>query len=60
MARKVVVRWWDGYIEEFDCKRVRFGCDLLWLELATGSNRHIPLRMVRWWSLEPYSSEQRP
>lgn len=51
----VVVRWWDGYLEHFDCTEVRFGCDLLWLRLADGHNRHIPLRQVRWFETTPES-----
>ena len=54
---KVTVRWWDGYLEEFECSEVRFGSDLLFLRLESGSNRHIPLRQVRWFSLEKESHE---
>lgn len=54
---KVTVRWWDGYLEEFKCSEVRFGSDLLFLRLESGSNRHIPLRQVRWFSLEKESHE---
>lgn len=56
--RKVVVRWFDGYLEEFICNEVRFGCDLLWMRLVSGQNRHIPLRMVRWYSISPESHEE--
>ena len=51
----VVVRWWDGYIEVFEVTEVRFGSDLLWMRLTNGENRHIPLRQVRWFSLEKES-----
>lgn len=51
------MRWWDGYLEEFECSEVRFGSDLLFLRLDSGSNRHIPLRQVRWFSLEKESHE---
>ena len=44
----VTVRWWDGYKEDFRCTEIRFGSDLLWMRLEDGNNRHIPLRMVRW------------
>lgn len=44
----VTVRWWDGYKEDFRATEVRFGSDLLWMRLENGNNRHIPLRMVRW------------
>lgn len=54
---KVTVRWRDGYLEEFECSEVRFGSDLLFLRLESGSNRHIPLRQVRWFSLEKESHE---
>jgi hypothetical protein len=50
-ANLVSVRWHDGYMEEFEASEVRFGCDLLWLRLTNGTNRHIPLRSVRWFSL---------
>ena len=45
------VRWWDGYLEVFPAVEVRFGCDLLWMRLQNGENRHIPLQGVRWWSM---------
>lgn len=44
----VTVRWWDGYKEDFRVTEIRFGSDLLWMRLEDGNNRHIPLRMVRW------------
>lgn len=44
----ITVRWWDGYKEDFRATEVRFGSDLLWMRLEDGNNRHIPLRMVRW------------
>ena len=44
----VTVRWWDGYKEDFRATEVRFGSDLLWMRLEDGNNRHIPMRMVRW------------
>lgn len=53
----VTVRWWDGYMEEFECTEVRFGCDLLWMRLQNGKNRHIPLRQVRWYSLSRESHQ---
>lgn len=51
----VWVRWFDGYLESFEASEVRNGCDLLWIRLITGENRHIPLRQVRWFSLTPES-----
>lgn len=48
---KVTVRWHDGYMEVFEATEVRFGCDLLWLRLEDGNNRHIPLRSVRWFGM---------
>lgn len=50
MSNEVNVRWHDGYLETFTATEVRFGCDLLWLRLDNGTNRHIPLRTVRWFS----------
>ena len=55
----VFVRWHDGYCEKFICEQVRHGSDLLWLQLVTGQNRHIPLRSVRWFSVNPSSREPR-
>lgn len=54
----VTVRWWDGYKEDFRATEVRFGSDLLWMRLEDGNNRHIPLRMVRWFgtSIESYQN----
>lgn len=59
-TKKVVVnvRWWDGYLETFEASEVRFGSDLLWMRLTNGSNRHIPLRSVRWFSTTPESHEE--
>lgn len=54
---KVTVRWHDGYLEEFDATEVRFGSDLLWMRLANGKNRHIPLRSVRWFGLSKESHQ---
>lgn len=54
---KVTVRWFDGYLEMFECDEVRFGSDLLWIRLSNGQNRHIPLRHVRWFSQTPESHE---
>lgn len=51
----VNVRWFDGYLERFQCKAVRFGSDLLWVRLVSDENRHIPLRNVRWFSTDPES-----
>lgn len=53
----VYVRWHDGYFERFACTQVRHGTDLLWLELTSMRNRHIPLRSVRWFSVNPPSQE---
>lgn len=54
----VNVRWYDGYLEELEATEVRFGSDLLWMRLENGSNRHIPLRQVRWFSVTPESHEE--
>lgn len=53
----VNVRWFDGYLEVFNCSDIRFGSDLLWMRLTTGKNRHVPLRQVRWFSTYPESHE---
>ena len=54
----VTVRWFDGYLEEFEATEVRFGSDLLWMRLSNGQNRHIPLRQVRWFGM-PEESHQK-
>ena len=54
----VTVRWWDGYMETFKATEVRFGCDLLWMRLSDGTNRHVPLRQVRWFGLEKESHQK--
>ena len=53
----VNVRWLDGYLEAFRGNIVRAGADLLWIRLPNGSNRHIPLSGVRWYSTDPESHE---
>ena len=56
-TNKVTVRWFDGYLEDFEATEVRFGSGLLWMRLDNGTNRHIPLRQVRWFSLENESHQ---
>lgn len=56
----VTIRWWDGYLETFEAEEVRFGCDLIWMHLTNGQNRHIPTRQVRWFSQTPESHEPNP
>lgn len=51
----VTVRWFDGYLESFECSEVRFGSDLLWMRLTNGQNRHIPVRQVRWFGMSKES-----
>lgn len=46
----VSVRWWDGYLEEFEATEVRFGAYILWMRLVSGKERVIPLNQVRWFS----------
>lgn len=60
MLNTVTVRWHDGYLEEFRASEVRFGCDLLWLRLEDGKNRHIPLRSVRWFGMSVESHQTEP
>lgn len=59
MINVVTVRWWDGYLEEFRATEVRFGCDYLWMRLDNGANRHIPLRMVRWFGMTVESHQRK-
>lgn len=54
----VTVRWFDGYLEEFEATEVRFGSDLLFLRLKDGKNRQIPLRHVRWFGMSRESHQQ--
>ena len=52
----VNVRWWDGYLEVFECSEVRQGAYILWMRLSNGQNRTIPLQAnVRWFSTDPES-----
>ena len=52
----VNVRWNDGYLETFECTEVRQGGEILWMRLANGQNRTIPLKgNVRWFSTDPES-----
>lgn len=53
----VSVRWFDGYMEEFEVTEARFGTDLLFLRLTDGRNRHIPLRQVRWFGMSKESHQ---
>lgn len=53
---RINVRWNDGYLEYFEADEVRFGSDLLWMRLTAGGNRHIPLRSVRWFGINPNNS----
>ena len=57
MYNIVSVRWFDGYMEEFQASEVRFGGDLLFLRLTDGKNRHIPLRHVRWFGMSRESHQ---
>ena len=57
MINTVTVRWNDGYLEEFKVTEVRFGCDLLWMRLEDGKNRHVPLRSVRWFGMSQESHQ---
>lgn len=53
----VNVRWFDSYLEVFECQQVRQGSDILWLRLTNGDNRTIPLKRVRWFSTDPESHQ---
>ena len=44
-------------METFEVDEARFGSDLLWMRLTDGKNRHVPLRTVRWFSVNPESHE---
>lgn len=59
MNNIVTVRWFDGYMEEFEATEVRFGSDLLFLRLSDGKNLHIPLRQVRWFGMSKESHERK-
>ena len=58
MNNTVTVRWFDGYMEEFEATEVRFGSDLLFIRLSGGKNRHIPLRQVRWFGMSKESHQR--
>lgn len=50
--KKVRVRWFDGYYEEFECKEVRAGNHILWMKLSDGENRWLPNKEIRWFSID--------
>lgn len=54
---KVVIRWMDGYLEEFgDLDEARFSASFV--TLCKGDlNRWVPLGGVRWFSVYPESHE---
>ena len=56
----VSVRWFDGYLEEFECSEVRFGGYIIWMRLISGKERIVPLVQVRWFSqsIESHQSER--
>ena len=61
---KVIVRWWDGYLQVFDeVEEWRAGAYLLWIRQkpkghnAVHQERHIPLTQVRWFSPIPSDRE---
>jgi len=54
----VSVRWFDGYLEEFECSEVRFGAYILWMRQINGKERIIPLIQVRWFG-QSIESHQR-
>ncbi|KKL63149.1 hypothetical protein LCGC14_2178010 [marine sediment metagenome] len=51
----VNVRWFDGYLEAFECQEVRQSGSILWMRLVNGQNRTVPLGSVRWFSTDPES-----
>lgn len=59
MNNTVTVRWFDGYLEEFEASEVRFGGYILWLRLCSGAERIIPLSQVRWFSQSIESHQRR-
>jgi len=57
-ATVINVRWLDGLLESFEAvTNVRLGGGLLYFELGTATNRHIPLCSVRWFSVVPPTRE---
>ena len=53
---KIIVRWWDGYLQVFDnVIEWRAGAYLLWIKKEK-ETRHIPLLQVRWF--EPVPSDK--
>ncbi|HEY3424994.1 MAG TPA: hypothetical protein VGL27_09380 [Negativicutes bacterium] len=46
----IKVRWFDGYLEEFQAVEARSGAYILWIRLEDGQERWIPLSQVRWFS----------
>jgi len=51
---KIIVRWWDGYLQAFDdVVEWRAGAYLLWIRQTDDRTRHIPLFQVRWFEPIP-------
>ena len=50
--KKVCVRWFDGYYEEFNAEAVRAGNSYLWMKLQDGKNRWLPIKEIRWFSID--------
>lgn len=51
--KHIVVRWCDGYKEVFYYNTFRAGCDYLWIELSDGTDRWIPNKSIRTFSVFP-------
>jgi hypothetical protein len=59
-VNNVTVRWFDGYLESFECSEVRFGSNILWMRLIDGKERIIPyIAGVRWFSQSIESHQQK-
>jgi hypothetical protein len=54
----VAVRWFDGYLEEFEATEVRFGGQFLWMRLSNGKECIIPLSQVRWFGQSKESHQR--
>ena len=48
LMQLVTVRWHDGFKKSYEVMDYQFGSDYLWVKLATGAEKWIPTRSVRW------------
>ena len=51
-AKRVTVRWWDGFKQSYEIIEYEPGSHWLWLRLKSGGEKWIPKEGMRWFSPE--------